>query len=57
MVRVRRHLFAASDVTDWRGDPVGCRHCPLPADNDVHGVQLPTEEQMAAVRRRVGDRE
>lgn len=57
MVRVRRHTFQPSEATDWRGQPAECTACPLPADNEIHDVQQPTDEQMAAERRRLGERE
>ena len=57
MVRVRRHVFVPSGVKDWSGGTEQCGACPLPEGNDIHGVQLPSEEQMVAERRRIGERE
>ena len=57
MVRARRHHFTPDDVTDWRGVPVECRHCPLPQGHEIHQVSELDEETRAAEMRRTGERE
>lgn len=57
MVKAGRHVFVPSGVTDWHGDEVGCRDCPLPESNEIHQVRELDDEQRAAEKRRTGERE
>lgn len=57
MVRIGRHPFVSSGVTDWRGQPRECRDCPLPRDNEIHDMPEIPPEQREAEERRLGERE